>query len=227
MSYTTAANRPNPAAMLGAMGVPAGIGVLLVTGLAITQVIIPPKDNPIATNIEIPKVDELPDLVEPETPASNRETPAAQQDTVITRPESEYDFEFRDSGPISTLPGLGDGLGEAIVPVEVAVPIPSPSPRFDPIVAAPRGNPGQWISDRDYRSSWINRGYSGRAGFVLQVDIQGRVSNCTITLSTGHAALDEATCSLLERRGQFTPARDSSGRAVPGTYSSSVNWRIP
>jgi hypothetical protein len=49
----------------------------------------------------------------------------------------------------------------------------------------------------------------------------------TITRSTGHDALDEATCRLLRQRAEFSPAKDSSGRIVPGSYSSSVNWRIP
>ncbi|MGB7419034.1 MAG: energy transducer TonB, partial [Erythrobacter sp.] len=83
------------------------------------------------------------------------------------------------------------------------------------------------ITDSDYRPSWINRNYSGRAGFTLTIDRNGKVDTCRITRSTGHSALDEATCRLLERRATFEPAKDGSGKKVAGTFSSSVNWRIP
>lgn len=225
MSYSDTANRANPAAALGALGVPAGMGILLVTGLAITQVIVPPIANPVATNFEVPKIEPIDDPVEPATSA--RPKPDQARDTVVTRPDSQFDFTIADSGPIGELPGLDDGLGDIIGPVDFGIPKPTPSPTFAPIAAAPRGNPGRWITDNDYRASWINRGYSGVAGFQLTVDAQGRVSNCTITSSTGHAVLDEATCRLLESRARFDPARDSSGEIVAGRYSSSVAWKIP
>lgn len=225
MSYSDTANRPNPAAALGALGVPAAMGLVLITGLAITQVIVPPIDNPIATNFEVPKIEPIDDQVEPKT--STSPNPDQVRDTVITRPDSEFDFTIRNSGPIGELPGLDTGLGDAIGPVDFGIPKSTPTPVFTPIAAAPRGNAGRWITDSDYRTSWINRGYSGVAGFELSVDTRGRVSNCTITRSTGHAALDEATCRLLERRASFDPARDSSGEIVAGRYSSSVSWKIP
>ncbi|MFU7527810.1 energy transducer TonB [Qipengyuania sp. ASV99] len=225
MSYSDTANRANPAAALGALGVPAAMGVLLVTGLAITQVIVPPIANPVATNFEVPKIEPIDDPVDPK--ASTRPNPDRVRDTVITRPDSDFDFTVRDSGPIGELPGLDDGLGDVVGPVDFGIPRPTPSPSFTPVAAAPRGNPGRWITDSDYRTSWINRGYSGVAGFELSVDARGRVSNCTITRSTGHAPLDEATCRLLERRASFDPARNSSGEIVAGRYSSSVSWKIP
>ncbi|BDW81919.1 hypothetical protein MACH24_13570 [Erythrobacter sp. Dej080120_24] len=226
MSYTAAANHPNPAAAVGAIGVPAGIAVLLITGLAVKQVIMPPVPNPTGTFEEVIEI--TPEVIEPETSTSATEQTTSQQtETTITRPESEFDFELTPSGPITDLPGLDEGIGDTFGPVDFGIPKPSPTPVFDPVAAAPMGNPGRWITDRDYRPSWINRGYSGRAGFTLQIDAQGRVTNCSITRSTGHDALDEATCRLLRQRAEFSPAKDSSGRIVPGSYSSSVNWRIP
>ena len=55
----------------------------------------------------------------------------------------------------------------------------------------------------------------------------GRVNACEITASSGHAALDEATCKFVTRRARFEPATDSNGAKVVGSYSSKVTWRIP
>jgi protein TonB len=53
------------------------------------------------------------------------------------------------------------------------------------------------------------------------------VTGCTITRSTGHAALDKATCDLVSKRGRFDAARDGNGKPVAGSYSNSVRWSIP
>ncbi len=229
MSYVSTANRPNPTAALGAMGIPAGIAALLITGLAITYVPVPIPDNPIGENIDVVDLDPIvdPDPA-PDTPtSSNQQVTQTTPDTVVTRPDTEFVFELPTSGPIGDLPGLGNGLGTEIGPVDFGIPDPTPTPTFDPVSAAPRGNPGNWITDNDYRPSWISREFSGVAGFTLEIDRQGRISDCTITRSTGHTALDDATCRLLRNRAEFSPAKDSSGAIVPGTYTSSVNWQIP
>lgn len=226
MNYAKTANRVNPAAMLGALGVPAAVGAVLVAGLAVTVVITPKIENPDVFDIRDEPQDPPPptDPVEPTdtTPQTERVT---QVVTPPTRPDSE--FELGTSTPITTLPNPGD---IPVGPIDLGGPIgtPSPIPSLpDPISASPSNNPSRWITDRDYRSRWVREGLSGRAGFALTIDGKGRVSDCTITRSSGHAALDEATCKLIESRARFDPAKDSYGNVIPGTYSSSVNWQLP
>ncbi|WP_299191670.1 TonB family protein [uncultured Erythrobacter sp.] len=225
MSYAANANRLNPAAMVGALGVPGAFGAVLVIGLAVTIVVDPPVENPdVFDVVQIPEVTEAP--VEPDKPSSSSERVIEEPVTTPTRPDTPYEFEMDSTNSITTLPGLGDDLiGFDPIPFEVE-PIP-PAPNFNPVSASPRGNPGRWITDNDYRTSWINRGYSGVASFSLEISASGRVSDCQITRSTGHDALDAATCRLLTNRARFDPAKDNSGNSVAGTYSSSVNWQIP
>ncbi len=228
MTYATTNNRINPAAILGALGVPGGMAALLVTGLAITVVIDPEPDNPIAVQVEVPIIEPI---VEPLPPTDDKVVPTQTPDTktpeiVPTRPDSEIKVGLGPTAPITGLPPLGPGVDGPITPITLP-PVTPPGPAFSPVGATPRGNVGGWITDSDYRTSWINRDYSGVAGFSLSVDARGRVTNCSITQSTGHAALDEATCRLLARRARFEPATDSSGNTVAGTFSSSVNWKIP
>ncbi|MFZ1743700.1 MAG: TonB family protein, partial [Pontixanthobacter sp.] len=65
------------------------------------------------------------------------------------------------------------------------------------------------------------------ATFKVSVGTNGKVQNCQIVASTGHSALDEATCDLVTKRARFEPARDSSGNKTTGDYSTSVKWQLP
>jgi protein TonB len=229
MSYANTSRRPNPLAALGALGVPSAVGAVLVLGLAVTATIKPADEG--LDGFLLPEEKKFEPLPEPEIePRSD-----AREDAPTTpvpdirpapRPDTPFDFTNGASDPIGGLPDILDsdfGRGVGLPDIE----IPAPLPRFDPVAASPRGNPGGWITDADYRSSWINRGMTGTAGFTLQIDLSGRVTDCTITRSTGHGVLDEATCKLLERRARFEPARDAAGERTAGTFSSSVSWQIP
>ena len=224
MSYAQTANRMNPAAMLGALGVPAAAGAILVAGLAVKVIIDPPAPNPTGV-IVTPKPIEPPPPPEPEPQPNNAQQ---KQNNVIvppSRPDAPVDLSnstpietFIDPGPVEIGPiDLGGPVGGA--PITPSLP--------DPIAATPSNNPGRWITDSDYRSIWIRQDMSGFAGFAVTIDAKGRVSDCTITRSTGHAALDNATCSLVQKRARFNAAKDSYGNPIPGTFRSSVNWKIP
>jgi protein TonB len=228
MSYANTANRANPLAALGALGVPAAFGAILVLGLAVTATVEIEDDGtrgfflPEERKLEPPPPPPKP---EPSDRAVENEAPVAQQVPryrPTPRPDTPFAFKNSASEPIGRLPELDETIG----PVDFTIPDPRPT-AFDPIAAAPRGNPGGWITDADYRTIWINRGLEGTARFTLAIDASGRVSDCTITGSTGHAQLDAATCELLSRRARFEPARDANGEKVAGRFSSSVRWTIP
>ena len=225
MPYAANANRVNPAALVGALGVPGAFGAILIVGLAVKVVIDQPEPNPIGVTINVPPVAPDDPVEQPEA-ASNTSRQIEQTTFTNTPPDSEFNFEFDNTAEITTLPSLGDDpIGFETIPIEVQ-PVP-PAPTFNPVSVTPRGNPGRWITDNDYRTSWINRGYSGVASFALEIGANGRVNDCRITASTGHDALDAATCRLLSNRARFNPAKDNSGNSVAGTYTSSVNWQIP
>ncbi len=229
MNYVNAASRPNPVAMLGALGVPGAFALLLVVGLAVT-VVGPEEITTIeGRNIEDVPPPEIDPIVEPDPPKvpdTAQPVQPVEQTLPPPRPNTAITFTRTATTPVGTLPGTGSDLSEVIGTIDLK-PVTRPGPTFAPVSAAPRGNAGEWITDSDYRSSWINREYSGVARFTLSIDARGRVNDCSITQSTGHAALDEATCTLLERRGRFEPAKDGNGDAVAGSYSSAVNWKIP
>ena len=224
MSYASHTRRPNPAALAGAIGIPAAFAALLVVGLAVTVVI----DNPPPrlkgfTVRPIPIPPPPPEPTEPVTSTSQQQTSTT---STITRPEV-IPFEFSTT-PVESLPGLDELTGPVVGPVDFGIPGPTPSASpFDPVGATPRNNPGRWVLDSDYRSNWLRQGLSGAARFTLSIDAAGKVTGCTITRSTGHGVLDAATCELVTKRARFDAARDSTGKPVAGSFNGAINWRIP
>jgi len=109
----------------------------------------------------------------------------------------------------------------------IAPPAPVPPPPAPPKAAVPRNNPGTWATPNDYPSRALREERTGTTGFRVTVGTDGRVVDCSITSSSGHADLDEAACANVTRRARFKPATDSSGNPVQGTYANRVRWVIP
>ncbi|MEO0870683.1 MAG: energy transducer TonB [Pseudomonadota bacterium] len=227
MNYAAQSRAPNAGALIGSLAIPIGVGALLITSLAVTYVLPVPDENPQGVIIKPTPIEPPPEKVEPERPVETSAPQPKAPDFTAPKPDIMISpgpslpiepFEPIDLGPIPIPTGIGD---------KVAAPGPITSPLADSKPAVPTGDTTRWITTSDYRTSWINRGFTGTASFTLEIDARGRVSDCTITGSTGHAVLDGATCRLLERRARFVPARDGAGDPVAGSYSSSVAWQIP
>lgn len=226
MTYASNTRRPNPAALAGALGIPAAVGALLVVGLAV-NVVIAPEDPGLKgfTLKPVPIPPPPPDPVDPATPTTTK--PQTSAPTTITRPDN-IPVDFGISDPIITLPGAGELTGPVVGPVDFGIPGPTPSASpFDPVGAKARGNPGRWVTNDDYRPRWIRESLTGRASFTLSIDASGKVTGCAITRSTGHTVLDKATCNLVSKRARFDAARDGNGKPVSGSYSGTITWNIP
>lgn len=107
---------------------------------------------------------------------------------------------------------------------------PDPPPfdrRSDPAVAEPLDDPGQWVRPGDYPLESLRSSEQGVLQFGLVVGTEGRVIECIVMASSGHARLDETGCRLIKARARFNPARDEDGRATISRYRSSVRWTIP
>ncbi|MGN6269281.1 MAG: energy transducer TonB [Sphingomonas sp.] len=93
-------------------------------------------------------------------------------------------------------------------------------------VATPIGNPASWFPADAYPPEAKAAGIQGRTEFKLELDPQGRITECDIAKSSGSPLLDSTTCALLVTNARFKPARDASGRAVPGTWQSAMVWQL-
>jgi TonB family protein len=93
--------------------------------------------------------------------------------------------------------------------------------------ATPKGDAGSWVVISDYPKSALRDGREGTVSFRLMVGNDGRVAGCTITQSSGHQDLDDATCMSLTKRARFEPVRDKNGQPISSSYESRVNWKVP
>lgn len=85
---------------------------------------------------------------------------------------------------------------------------------------------GDYLVDY-YPAAALREGGQGRVGFTVWISATGQVTGCRVTQSSGRSDLDATTCAMMMRLAQFAPARDASGNAVEGEWSSGIQWRIP
>lgn len=223
MAYTDAQTDPRARAgsMLVVGGIHAAVGLGLVAALSVTISVAPPVPNPTGVLIESDPLPPPPEPVE------------AQQDPVKqtshqTAPEPLIDLTT-PSDIVITLPPLDPPMDTIRVPTPPRDPIvlpPRPGPTFSPTAPVPR-NAQNWISTDDYPARDLRLGHEGTARYRVVVDSSGRVNACEITASTGHAGLDRATCTHIERRARFDPAKNGDAKPSVGSYSGVVTWQIP
>jgi len=106
-----------------------------------------------------------------------------------------------------------------------APPAP-PAPRVSQAAKA-KANLTSLFSTDDYPQSAIRNEEQGTTAVRLSIGTDGRVSDCSITQSSGSSALDNATCNILRRRARFTPAKDQAGNPISDSYSQRIRWELP
>jgi protein TonB len=90
-----------------------------------------------------------------------------------------------------------------------------------------KGNRANWVTSEDYPAAAIRDGEEGAVAISVRVGADGRVISCQVTASSGHAALDEATCRVYSKRAHFTPALAADGAPVETGYADRVRWQLP
>ena len=109
-------------------------------------------------------------------------------------------------------------------PAPSAPPAP-PAPRISQ-AAGLKGNPGQFFGRDAYPPDAVRAEAQGRVRATLTVGVDGRVSNCVVSSSSGNRSLDDATCRISRSRVRFSPAKDQNGAPITSTYPLSVVWNL-
>jgi protein TonB len=80
------------------------------------------------------------------------------------------------------------------------------------------------ITPRDYPRNLGNAGIGGRVGVLFIVGVNGRVTSCAVTRSSGVPELDALTCRLIEKRFRYRPSTDRYGRPIPDEVEGEHEW---
>lgn len=102
-------------------------------------------------------------------------------------------------------------------------------PPPEPVRAAP--SPPQPIartfvvSEDDYPDASRRAGEEGVTGIRVTIGVDGRVSSCAVTRSSGFTRLDERACQIAQRRWRFKPATDN-GQPVEATIARNYRWQL-
>jgi protein TonB len=112
-----------------------------------------------------------------------------------------------------------------ITPTAPPAPPPPPPPKVEP--ARAKANLASYVSDADYPDAALRNEEQGVTGFRLEVGPDGRVTSCSVTSSSGSSTLDSTTCRIMKSRARFTPAHDTSGRAVSDSQGGRIRWVLP
>jgi protein TonB len=196
----------------------AGMGYAFVTGLAY-QFIKKKAEDLNAFDVKDPPPPPPEELPPPPPPDKSAVPPPPS----VTVPPA---IVTTQAAPISFPPPPPNPAPPRIEPPPPPAPAgPPPPPRIAKALQA--RNPGSWVTNDDYPAAALRAEQAGTTSFRLDVDASGRVSNCTVTGSSGSALLDNTACSLLKRRARFGPAEDSNGNKIPATYSNRFRWEIP
>lgn len=199
----------------------AGMGYAFVTGLAYQYV------KKATEKLNTFDVEEPPPPEEVPPPPPPPDSPVPPPPTLVVTPPAIVNVPV-PSPPMMTTPVPQPA--PPIAPPAPPAPVAPPAPPAPPKVAkklTPRGSPQSWVTDDDYPPAALRAEQAGTVGFRLDVDAGGRVTDCTVTSSSGSSLLDSTACSLLKRRARFNAAEDAGGNKIPAAFNSRITWKIP
>lgn len=206
-------------ALIIALTIVGGIGVVMVVGLAIN-----------AIKKEIERVTTV-DIEEPPPPEEPDEPPPPQEDTAPPPPVAP-------PPPISIAPAPPPIQTQPTIPppsppaLRIPPPAPAGPPPAPPAPSKARGartkNERSWAAriQENYPARALREEIEGTVGVRVTVTADGRATGCSVTASSGSDILDAAACAGMERYARFEPALDDAGNPTSGSYSTRITYRL-
>lgn len=239
MTYVSATPRDRLRATLGAVALTGGLGALLLSGLASHFVAHPEAALPVFD--VTPPAPPKPERLAPHRVASKRPEGKASPPNLRAEPSEivapKPVVPLPVPPPVNAAPIAGIGMAPSAGSADVAGPGYGAGGEGDGRGSGGAGDGDgdggdetapEWrsgrIKDSDYPAEAVEAGVGGTVGVRYLVGVDGRVSDCEVTQSSGNRALDAATCRLIEQRFRYRPSRDARGRPVPATIVENHEW---
>ena len=117
-------------------------------------------------------------------------------------------------------------MGVAFVPT-VRAQTAAPWQKTEDFGGATPTNKNAWFKVTDYPGSALRDNLQGNVIIAFDISTTGRAENCVVQSSSGHDALDQVPCRLIEERAKFRPALDAEGRPFRTQGRYSIAFWIP
>lgn len=95
------------------------------------------------------------------------------------------------------------------------------------LAVKPQGKLLRFFNPNDYPPDSLKRGRQGEVAVRFAIGADGKASGCAVRMTSGDPALDRATCTVIDQRVRFTPARDKAGQAMAVVDTARVRWVMP
>lgn len=86
---------------------------------------------------------------------------------------------------------------------------------------------GPILRSEDYPSQAWRAEQFGTVVMRITIDVEGRVTDCTVLVPSGTPILDEVSCRAFRERARYRPAIGADGRPVEAKIMRRVNFRLP
>ena len=83
-----------------------------------------------------------------------------------------------------------------------------------------------WFSYNDYPTAALRAGAEGTTSIIWKVGSDGRVTDCRVVRSSGHAVLDESACKLAMKHSRYKPAIGKDGKPMAAHVSLNFIWML-
>lgn len=90
----------------------------------------------------------------------------------------------------------------------------------------PSASLAQLFSGEDYPGIAALKGQAGSVSLVILVDEKGKVADCTVIETSGVAALDAQSCSVISVGAKYKPAIGLDGKSAKSAVFQTINWRL-
>jgi protein TonB len=195
------------------------IGYMLVTGLAMSA-----AKNIIQRVTTVDVEEPEPEVEEPPPPPPDQEVappPPVAPPAPINIAPAPPQIRTVDSIPPPAPPAR-------VVPPPAPPAAPAPPPAPSQARAASRDGQNRWAAriQSNYPRRAVQREIEGNVGVAVVIDASGRVTQCSVTATSGSEDLDQAACEGMQRYARYNPALDAAGNPTTGRDSMTIVYRL-
>lgn len=134
--------------------------------------------------------------------------------------------EFRETFAISQMASLLKVMDECVADLRKVWNVTEDTAASPALRERARGSLQGLIKAEDYPGIAIDELAEGSVAFVVLIDETGKIADCTVTQTSGVAALDAQSCAIVRRRARFKPAIGLDGQPAKDMHHQRITWKI-